>query len=572
MSWKIKKIFTNVRVVILLFVILMAIVSINPNPWNKGAAIRNVISGSAAEAAGIAQPTSTVRPMNRERVLSINNKPVNNADDYFSIVQQLRINQSVRIRTSESTYSLTVREQLEVIMLNETVNETYEEIVPENQTINGNRVEVNTTVINQREVKKTRSVSLGPEDIGLRVYDAPTSNIKKGLDLQGGTRVLLQPEKTLNDEEMGTIMDNIEERLNVYGLSDLVVRSAGDLSGNRYIIVEIAGANEEDIRNLIGTQGKFEAKISNKTVFRGGGDIEYVCKTATCSGIESCSGQEGYYVCNFHFKIIVSGEASQRFADATKDLSIVSEADGEKHLSEKIVFYLDDKVTNMLDIASGLKGSKTTEAVITGAGTGTTRDNAIIAASADMNQLQTILKTGSLPVKLNIVKIDAISPVLGEEFVNNALLLAAMSICAVFIIILIRYRKLKIALPLSIISFSEIIILMGISTLIGWNLDMAAIGGIIIAIGTSVDHQIVITDEALKGESRGVFNWKERIKNAFSIITASFLTVAVAMLPLMSAGAGLLKGFAITTIIGISVGVFVARPVYAQLIEILLKD
>jgi preprotein translocase subunit SecD len=48
--------------------------------------------------------------------------------------------------------------------------------------------------------------------------------------------------------------------------------------------------------------------------------------------------------------------------------------------------------------------------------------------------------------------------------------------------------------------------------------------------------------------------------------------MGVAMIPLMSAGAGLLKGFAITTLIGITIGVFITRPAYANVIEILLKE
>ena len=60
----------------------------------------------------------------------------------------------------------------------------------------------------------------------------------------------------------------MKERLNVYGLSDLVVRDANDLVGNQYIVVEIAGATEDEIKDLLAKQGKFEAKIGNATVFR----------------------------------------------------------------------------------------------------------------------------------------------------------------------------------------------------------------------------------------------------------------------------------------------------------------
>ena len=52
---------------------------------------------------------------------------------------------------------------------------------------------------------------------------------------------------------------------------------------------------------------------------------------------------------------------------------------------------------------------------------------------------------------------------------------------------------------------------------------------------------------------------------------ASYFTTLVAMAPLWSAGAGLLRGFAITTIIGISIGVLVTRPAFAAIIENIIE-
>ena len=56
------------------------------------------------------------------------------------------------------------------------------------------------------------------------------------------------------------------------------------------------------------------------------------------------------------------------------------------------------------------------------------------------------------------------------------------------------------------------------------------------------------------------------------IVMGAYLTTCAGMLPLWFAGAGLLKGFAFTTIVGISFGVLVARPAYAAMIEQLLKE
>ena len=189
-----------------------------------------------------------------------------------------------------------------------------------------------------------------------------------------------------------------------------------------------------------------------------------------------------------------------------------------------------------------------------------------------MKKLQTILITGSLPVKLEIVKTDSISSVLGEEFIRSAILMGLLAIAVVGIIVFIRYRKLQVVVPMLCTTFVEVILLLGIASIIGWNLDLAAIAGLIIVVGTGIDHQIVITDETLRGEISQIFDWKKRIKNAFFIIMAAYLTTVVAMLPLLRAGAGLLKGFALTTIIGVSIGVFITRPAYASVIEILMKD
>ena len=104
--------------------------------------------------------------------------------------------------------------------------------------------------------------------------------------------------------------------------------------------------------------------------------------------------------------------------------------------------------------------------------------------------------------------------------------------------------------------------------MIRWNVDLPSIAGILATIGTGVDQQIVILDEARTGRHTSI---KQRMKRAFAIILGAYFTALVALLPLLWAGAGLLKGFAVTTIIGITIGVLITRPAFAAIIEILLK-
>ena len=573
-KYKLKKIFTNVRIIILLVFLVLSIMAINPRPFAEGVAIGNVITNSSASIAGIQQPAPNAKPVSEERILEINSQQIKKVEDYYNFAETLKINQSIQIKTNQRLYRLTTREKFDTIELNETELKEIEETVKVNKTINGTLMEVSETAKKVITVPKTKKVSKGVEDIGIRVFEVPKTNIKKGLDLQGGTRVLLQPEQYLNPNDLGGLMDSMRERLNVYGLADLVIRDASDLSGNQYILVEIAGATEDEIRNLLAREGKFEAKIGNKTVFRGGQEITFVCRSADCAGIDTntgCNSFEGGSACGFRFSITLSQEAAQRQADATRNLDIIESGQGP-YLSQKLELFLDDRKVDELSIAAGLKGEVATNIQISGSGAGTNEQEAIFNALNNMKRLQTVLITGSLPVRLNIVKIDTISPILGAEFVKNALLIGLLSLTAVAVVIFARYRRLQVALPMLFISASELVILLGVASLIGWNIDLAAIAGIIMAIGTGVDHQIVITDEILKGELKMIFNWKERIKNAFFIITGSYFTLFVAMLPLIFAGAGLLKGFAITTLIGASIGVFISRPVYAKLVEITLKE
>ena len=180
-----------------------------------------------------------------------------------------------------------------------------------------------------------------------------------------------------------------------------------------------------------------------------------------------------------------------------------------------------------------------------------------------LKKLQTILKTGSLPYKLNIVKLDTISPLLGQKFINSIFLAGLVAILAVSLIVLMRYRKIKSSLALLLTSFSEVIIILGIAAVIHWNLDLPSIAGILAVIGTGVDQQIVILDESRMSISISI---KEKIKRALFIILGSYATTFFAMLPLLFAGAGLLRGFAVTTLIGITTGVLITRPAFADII------
>lgn len=518
---KIWKIFKKWRVIILLMFILFSVLAISPSFNNKGVVIKSIDQNSSALSAGIENPLPNIQPMKLERILFVNNEPVNNLQDYSGLVSKIKQNDIIKIRTDKREYVFLASN----------------------------------------------------ENMGINVVNAPSSNIRRGLDLEGGTRVLLQPATKITDQEREDLISVMGNRLNTYGLTDLKIKKSDDLLGNKYILVEIAGVTKQEVRDLIGSQGKFEAKIGEDVAFEGGKkDIPFVCRNdGSCSGIRKCSPSGNGYGCQFEFEISLSADAAKKHAEITKKLD-VNLSEGTSYLSKPLDLYIDGILVESLQISSDLKGQEVSRVTISGPGSGITEEEGIQNALKQMNKLQTILITGSFPTKLNIVKVDSISPSLGAAFARSALILGALAIFLVALIIYLRYRSLKVSVPIIFTMFSELVILLGFAALVRYNLDLAAIAGIIAAIGTGVDDQIVIADEILSKETEISYKWKQKIKRAFFIIMAAWAVGVASMIPLFWAGAGLLTGFALSTIIGISIGVFITRPAYAAAIEILHED
>ena len=516
---KISKLIKQPRVIILIIFLLISFFSINHQFSKQGLVVSSVEFNSAAYQVGLRTPSAEVSPTAREKVLQINDKLVNSVEEFYNVEKLVPLNGTVRIKTTKSQYAF-LKDSL---------------------------------------------------DLGIIVTEAPSSNLRKGLDLQGGTRVLLRPEGELTDQDIKDIIDTMENRLNIYGLADVTIKSASDLEGNKFIVVEIAGSTKEEIKNIIANQGKFEARIANKTVFEGGKkDITFVCRTdGTCSRIQACqSASDGYY-CRFEFEISLSPEAAERHAGITKDLAIMPAPSGQRTLNETLDFYLDEQHVDTLQIDASLKGQKATRITISGSGKGSTQKEAVQDTINNRNKLQTILITGSLPTKLEIVKVDTISPSLGPAFINNALLIGLIATLGVALIIYLRYRSLKITIPVMVTVLSEIYIILGFAAIFKQNLDLIAIAAILAAVGTGVDDQIVITDEILFGSSGAL---KQQIKKAFFVILSAYAATVAAMLPLLRAGAGLLTGFAIVTIVGVTIGVLITRPAFGAIVRTLIEE
>lgn len=469
-------------------------------------------------------------------------------------------------------------------------------------------------------------VNIEEPGLGLTVEKPSSTNLNFGLDLVGGTRVLLKPETNVSDATMQQIVGTLETRINVFGLKEAKFQTINDVTGEKYVQIEMAGGSKEEVENLLAKQGKFEGKVprsieitnntgeltlnkshairlvDNEIVVDGerlkindtseldgidfkvfnitnesavllftvftGSDIQSVClqdQQGICVSriIQQSGGWE------FNFQIFVTEEGAERFALVTKTMRVLTDpTGGGSYLEDRIYLYLDNGLITDLSIASDLRGKALTSPAITGFRS--TRQEAF----EEQLMLKSILQSGALPVSLETIKIDEISATLGGEFFREAFLAAIIAVVAVMSVIFIRYRRFKILLQMAAWSAAELIITLGAAALLKWTIDLASIAGLIAAIGTGTNDQIVMIDEILLGgDEGGSYTIAQRIKRSFFIVFSAAGTIIAAMIPLMFIGIGAMKGFAIITTIGVLIGVFITRPPFATVArKILVKE
>jgi len=402
-------------------------------------------------------------------------------------------------------------------------------------------------------MKKDAKIRILAGAVAFSILILLLNGITTGLDLQGGSKITVQTEGPMDALSMDQLITVMTERLNVYGIKDVRIRPWGDLADNEsdFVLVEIAGVNTSEAIELLGKPGKVDVRIGNRTIY-GGADIE-----VEMFGYNAYGG--GWSV-PFAFK---NDYAAKSFADAVKE---VYEENGSVYIDT----YLDGKaVSEGVGISPSLQeeinaGSIPKRLQITMGGSSDDPE-----ARDEAKRLHSYLRSGVLTSEVSIVGSSQISPTLAEGFGRDAVRAGFLALAAVSLFIYARYRNPLIVLPIMATGISEVIIILGVASLIRWNIDLPAIAGIIAAVGTGVDDQIVITDEVLMEKVRSI---GFRIKSAFFIIMAAWATTVAAMLPLVWLGQGMLVGFAITTIIGVTVGVFITRPAYARTVQYLLKD
>lgn len=173
--------------------------------------------------------------------------------------------------------------------------------------------------------------------------------------------------------------------------------------------------------------------------------------------------------------------------------------------------------------------------------------------------LENVLRAGKLPAKADIVQKAVVGPSLGQEAIDNGILSSIIGLLLVSFWMVFYYGRAgwyaNVALLLNLV------LLFGAMANFGFVLTLPGIAGIVLTMGTAVDANIIIYERAKEELRAGLslenavttaFGWKGAMRSIIDANVTHVLTGAI----LYIFGEGMIRGFAITLLIGILTSLF----------------
>jgi len=397
-------------------------------------------------------------------------------------------------------------------------------------------------------------------------------SMRLGLDLQGGLHMLYQAD--LSSVEPGTeddVMDGViavlGNRVNPLGVTEPIIQRQGD----DRILVELPGLNITE---------KEKERLSRVALLEFGelaGDDEeakwenelgrWKPSTAVIDGEEkeltSRYFEENTYV----------------GSDELGKLFLIFEWDEEgTELSEIITGRLVDKRLGIFEGDTALMGedglpiAPYVRSVISD--TGQIEGLSYNEASSLSKQLN----AGRLPVSLEVLSDETVSPILGADFVDMSLKAGIIGIVLVMLFMIAYYRLSGVMASLALIFYGAIVL--AIFKLVPVTLTLAGLGGFILSIGMAVDANVLIF-ERMKEELRIGRTLGAAIEAGFNRawtgIRDSNITTIIVCIILIWVGSSIdagapVKGFGWTLLIGVVVSMFTAIVVTRTLLRLFVRS
>lgn len=383
--------------------------------------------------------------------------------------------------------------------------------------------------------------------------------IRQGLDLQGGTHVVLVADMTNiapedRDDALESAKNVLQRRIDYFGVTEPVIQTS--VIGDQYrIIVELPGIkNVNQALDIIGRTAQLDFRELPEGATAAATLYDYqptglTGQDLTRAGVQF--GQTGAPEVTLKF----NDEGSKLFAAITK-----------RNLNKPVAIFLDAIPVTMpvvnAEITSG-------DAIITG---DFTLDQA--------KNLSIQLNAGALPVPIMIIEQKNIGASLGQESVEKSLRAGLIGLEMVMLFMILYYGWLGFLADIALIIYA--LITLALYKFIPITLSLPGLTGFILSVGMAVDANILIF-ERMKEEKRMGKSTRSAMELGFghawdSIKDANVATLITAFIlfnPLdwpFLVTSGMVRGFALTLALGILISLFTGIVVTRTLLRIFYRD
>lgn len=392
----------------------------------------------------------------------------------------------------------------------------------------------------------------------------PDFRLRKGLDIQGGTRVTLAAEMDEIESEdrsevLHSVRDILRKRIEIAGISELRIQTAA-ADDSSTVVVEIpAGADQEEVLQLISQTAWLDFRLQTEEI-----DPEEV---------ES----EAVFISSFEPVELDSSDldqASINFGQQVDEPFILLEFNRQG--AEKLAEITQESEGRMLAVF--VDGFPIAIPVIEGP---ILDGRAIIAGGFNLETAERLtaqLNAGRLPANIEVAEIRSIGAGLGETEVRQSLRAGAagLSLVVFFMVAYYGFKGLISSLVLAIF----IVLNIAVYKIIGLTITLPALAGLLLTIGIAVDSNIIIF-ERMKDELRSGFEPQRALQLSFakaldSIQDANLVLIITAIVlinPLdfsLFNTSGAVKTFGSALLIGVLVSLFTGTVVSNNFLQILL--
>ena len=191
----------------------------------------------------------------------------------------------------------------------------------------------------------------------------------------------------------------------------------------------------------------------------------------------------------------------------------------------------------------------------------------------EAKDLAILLRSGSLSAPMSIIEERTVGPSLGSENIISGRDSMILGMILVILFMFIYYRNFGLVANLALIA--NILIITATLSLFQATLTLSGIAGIVLTVGMAVDANVLIyeriREELFNGNSPNA-SIVSGYNKAFSTISDANITTLIAAIALLTIGTGVVKGFAVTLVIGILSSMFTAIIGTRAIISIIYEN